>query len=193
MTGRTKTVAQARSVTLLKPALCSQPPDCPQGAQHGQDGPAKPLLSPSPGQIVTLQSGLDLTVRIKTSLVPGPTGYLSLIIEIAITTGHRPWRTIHQSDNLHSEFTKESISSELPAAALAKQILAHPPACAPPLNKLAGFPMPRSLGRLGDSRPVSSSPVAKELDDRRALLGHCLCGLVSCPSTSGGTSRLCKT
>lgn len=63
-----------------------------------------------------------------------------------------------------------------------KEILAHPPTCAPPLNKLAGYPMPRSLGRLGEKLPVSSSPVAKELVDRRVFLDHCLCGLVSCPA-----------
>lgn len=137
---------------------------------------AKPLLPPS-GTNCDPTDWARSHSPDKTSLVPGPTIYLSLIIENAITTGQRPWRTIHHSDHLHSEFTKEPISSELPAAALAKQILAHPPTCATPLNKLAGFPMPRSLGRLGDSPPISSSPVAKELDDRRALLDIACVGL----------------
>lgn len=47
--------------------------------------------------------------------------------------------------SLHSDFTKEPIPSELLYELLLlwpKKILAHPPTCAPPLNKLAGSPMP---------------------------------------------------
>jgi hypothetical protein len=66
-------------------------------------------------------------------------------------------------------------------AAVAKQILAQPTHLRAPLNKLADSPMPQSPDHLADSSLVSSSSVARELDDRSTgPSGHCSRGLVFC-------------
>lgn len=54
-----KTVARARSVALLKPALCSQQAshlEFPKAQSMGRDGSEKPLLPPSPEEIVPLHT-----------------------------------------------------------------------------------------------------------------------------------------
>lgn len=104
-----KTVARAWSVALLiKPALCSQQAshlEFPNAQSTGRDGPEKPLLPPSPEEIVPIHTPWASPDK---NWSTSWTYRLSLIIETAITIGRRPWHTIHHSHYLH--YTQSSQS-----------------------------------------------------------------------------------
>lgn len=119
-----------------------------------------------------IQAGPDTTVRMETSLILGQA--IKLCIAHHRTRHHRRPATLAYHLSLRFRLFTIRIHKSCRSG---QAHLGAPTRLRTPLNKLAGSPMPQSLGRLGDSSPVFSSPVAEVLEDRRVLLDIACVGL----------------